>query len=107
LARLNAALRLAEGLNGETDMVRRLGRFAWYELMTADVAAVRAFYSNVVGWEARDASTTELAYILFSAGNIPVSGFMVLPEKARRMGATPRWMGYIGVHQILTPLGGN
>jgi hypothetical protein len=34
---------LTEGLNGETDMVRRLGRFAWYELMTADVAASRAF----------------------------------------------------------------
>jgi predicted enzyme related to lactoylglutathione lyase len=78
-------------------MVRRPGRFAWYELMTTDVAAARAFYSNVVGWEARDASTTELAYTLFIAGNAPVSGLMALPEEARRMGATPRWMGYVSV----------
>jgi predicted enzyme related to lactoylglutathione lyase len=78
-------------------MVRRPGRFAWYELMTTDVAAARAFYSNVVGWEARDASTTELAYTLLLAGNGPVSGLMALPEEARRMGATPRWMGYVGV----------
>jgi uncharacterized protein len=78
-------------------MVCRPGRFAWYELMTTDVAAARAFYSNVVGWEARDASTTELAYTLFTAGNGPVSGLMALPEEARRMGATPRWMGYVGV----------
>jgi predicted enzyme related to lactoylglutathione lyase len=78
-------------------MVRRPGRFAWYELMTTDVAAARAFYSNVVGWKARDASTTELAYTLFIAGDDPVSGLMALPEEARRMGATPRWMGYVGV----------
>jgi uncharacterized protein len=88
---------LFAGLNGETDMVSRPGRFAWYELMTTDVPAARTFYSNVVGWEARDASTTALAYTLFSAGNIPVSGLMALPEEARRMGATPRWMGYVGV----------
>ena len=78
-------------------MVRGPGRFAWYELMTTDVAAARAFYSNVVGWEARDASTTELAYTLFSATNAPISGLMALPEEAKRMGATPRWMGYVGV----------
>jgi uncharacterized protein len=78
-------------------MVRRPGRFAWYELMTTDVAAARAFYCNVVGWEARDASTTKLAYTLFIAGNGPVSGLMALPEEARRMGATPRWMAYVSV----------
>ena len=78
-------------------MVRHPGRFAWYELLTTDVAAARAFYSNVVGWGARDASTADLAYTLFTAGNTPVSGLMVLPEEARRMGATPRWMGYVGV----------
>lgn len=83
-------------------MVRRPGRFAWYELMTTDVAAARAFYSNVVGWDARDASTTELAYTLFSAGNGPVGGLMALPEEARRAGATPRWMGYVGVDNVET-----
>ncbi len=78
-------------------MVRRPGRFAWYELMTTDVAAARAFYGNVVGWGARDASTPELAYTLFTAGSAAVSGLMALPEEAMRMGATPRWMGYVGV----------
>jgi predicted enzyme related to lactoylglutathione lyase len=78
-------------------MVRRPGGFAWYELMTTDVATARAFYSNVVGWDARDASTTQLAYTLFTAGNVPASALMALPEEARRMGATPRWMGYVDV----------
>ncbi|SHH21738.1 hypothetical protein SAMN05444169_6368 [Bradyrhizobium erythrophlei] len=78
-------------------MVRRPGGFAWYELMTTDVAAARAFYSSVVGWDTRDASTTELTYTVFIAGNDPVSALMALPEEATRMGATPRWMGYVDV----------
>jgi predicted enzyme related to lactoylglutathione lyase len=76
------------------------GRFAWYELMTTDVAAAEAFYANVVGWGARDASTPDLAYTLFTAGTAPVSGLMDLPEQARKMGATPRWMGYVRVNDV-------
>ena len=37
------------GSNGETGMVDYHGRFAWYELMTTDMAAAKAFYTNVVG----------------------------------------------------------
>ena len=49
-------------------MVRHPGRFAWYELITTDMAAARAFYTEVVGWGAHDASTPDLAYTLFTAG---------------------------------------
>jgi len=84
-------------MNGETATGRRPGRFAWYELMTTDVTTARAFYSNVVGWSAQDASTTELPYTLFTAGNVPISGLIALPEEATQMGATPRWMGYVSV----------
>ena len=38
-------------------MVDHHGRFAWYELITTDVAAAKAFYAEVVGWGAQDAST--------------------------------------------------
>ena len=81
-------------------MVDYHGRFAWYELMTTDMAAAKAFYANVVGWGARDASTPDLAYTLFTAGKVSVSGLMGLPEEARKMGATPRWMGYVGVNDV-------
>ena len=37
-------------------MVNSHGRFVWYELMTTDIEAAKAFYANVVGWGARDAS---------------------------------------------------
>ena len=68
--------------------------------MTTDVAAAKAFYGNVVGWQTQDASTSDLSYSLFTSDGAPVSGLIELPEEARRMGATPRWLGYVGVDDI-------
>ena len=76
------------------------GRFVWYELLTTDIAAAKAFYGSVVGWGEQDASTPEFAYRLFTAGDAPVGAFMDLPPEARRMGATPRWVGYVAVDDI-------
>jgi predicted enzyme related to lactoylglutathione lyase len=64
------------------------------------VAGAAAFYREVVGWETQEASTAKLAYIRFTAGKVPVAGLMELPEEGRRRGASPRWMGYIGVSDV-------
>ena len=87
-------------LNGEIGLVDQPGRFAWYELLTTDVAAASAFYGKVVGWGAKDASTPELAYTVLTAGDVPVGGLMDIPEEGRRLGATPRWVGYVAVDDI-------
>ncbi|THD70276.1 MAG: VOC family protein [Bradyrhizobium sp.] len=81
-------------------MVDYPGPFVWYELITTDMAAAKAFYSEVVGWGVQDASTPGLSYALFTAGTAPVIGLMELPEEARNRGATPRWAGYVGVADI-------
>jgi uncharacterized protein len=81
-------------------MVEHHGSFVWYELMTTDEAAAARFYANVVGWAVLDASTPDLAYSLFTANSISVGGLMGLPVDARKMGATPRWMGYVGVNDV-------
>ena len=81
-------------------MVNQPGHFAWYELLTTDVAAAGAFYGKVVGWGAKDASTPDLAYTVLAAGEAPVGGLMDLPEEGRRLGATPRWVGYVAVDDI-------
>jgi predicted enzyme related to lactoylglutathione lyase len=85
---------------GELALTDLHGRFVWYELLTTDIAAAKAFYSSVLGWSEQDASTPEFAYTLFTSGKIPVSGLMELPEEARRMGAMSRWVGYVGVDDI-------
>lgn len=81
-------------------MTDQPARFAWYELLTTDVAAASAFYGKVVGWGAKDASTSGLAYTVVSAGDVPLGGLMELPEEGRRLGATPRWLGYVAVDGI-------
>jgi predicted enzyme related to lactoylglutathione lyase len=81
-------------------LVDQPARFAWYELLTTDVATASAFYGKVVGWGAKDASTPDLAYTVLAAGEVPVGGLMELPEEGRRQGATPRWVGYVAVDDI-------
>jgi uncharacterized protein len=76
------------------------GHFVWYELMTTDVDAAKAFYVEVMGWRARDLSMPGMAFTLFVAGGIPVSGLINLPEGARKMGAQPGWAGYVGVNDL-------
>ena len=76
------------------------GRFVWYELMTTDLAAARAFYGQVVGWHSVDAQMPGMDYWMFTVGDKPVAGLMDLPEDARKMGAPPRWIGYVTVEDV-------
>jgi uncharacterized protein len=85
---------------GETGMVNFHGRFVWYELMTTDVEAARAFYTDIMGWRTHDASMPSMAYTLFTVGEASVSGLMSLPEGAAKAGAKPRWLGYVGVNDV-------
>jgi len=89
------------------------GQFVWYELMTTDVEAAKAFYAKVMGWDTTDASMPGMAYTLFRIGEDRVGGVMNLPDDARRMGAEPRWIGYVGVDDVdaaadrITRIGGS
>ena len=76
------------------------GFFSWYELITTDVDAAAAFYRDVVGWSTKVDATSAPPYALFSAGDVPTAGLIELPEQGRKMGATPRWMGYVGVLDV-------
>jgi uncharacterized protein len=77
-----------------------IGRFIWYELSTTDLAAAKTFYAAVVGWAVGDAAVPGTAYSLFNAGETSVGGAMQLPEAAKRMGAKPIWIGYVGVDDV-------
>jgi predicted enzyme related to lactoylglutathione lyase len=81
-------------------VVNAHGRFAWYELVTTDMEAAKAFYTKVMGWGVLDASVPGRAYALFSAGNVLIGGMMDLPEDAMKMGGRPSWLGYVGVDDV-------
>lgn len=74
--------------------------FVWYELMTTDAAAAARFYEGVLGMSGADAGMADMQYTIVSAGGAPVGGIMELPAEARKMGAHPAWMGYIGVADV-------
>jgi len=86
--------------NEEGKQVNGQASFAWYELLTTNAAAARAFYNHVVGWKSVDAFTAAFPYAVFSTGKTEVGGLMELPPDALRMGATPRWVGYVAVEDI-------
>src|ERR1700743_3295912 len=94
------------GLERRFDVAGYHGRFAWYELITTDMTAAGAFYAGVVGWGVQDESRPELPYKVFCSGTTAVAGLMNLPEEATRMGATPRWMGYVSVDDVGTAADG-
>jgi uncharacterized protein len=81
-------------------VVNSHGRFTWYELMTTDVEAAKAFYTKVMGWDTWQASVPGVPYTLFTAGNATVGGLMELPEDASKAGVRPAWIGYVGVNDV-------
>src|SRR3954453_20448491 len=76
------------------------GRFVWYELLTTDQAAARAFYSQVVGWQPQESDIAGVEYWMFAAGQTPVAGMMTPPGEAKQAGAPPHWMGFVGVASV-------
>lgn len=76
------------------------GRFAWYELLTTDPDAARAFYPAVTGWGTAPFGGAGEPYTLWMNGEAPVGGMMELPAMARNAGAPPHWLAYIGTPDI-------
>ena len=83
-------------------MVQSHGCFVWYELTTPDMEAACAFYADVLGWGARDASMPGMAYRVLTVEDNPVAGMMNLPEEAHRAGVAPHWISYVGVDDVDT-----
>src|SRR5277367_6723231 len=74
--------------------------FVWYELMSSDVAAAKAFYSKVVGWSAQDVPMPGMTYTLLRVGDTQIGGLMALPAEANDAGMKPGWVGYLGVDDV-------
>jgi uncharacterized protein len=75
------------------------GRFVWHELLTTDTKAAGAFFSKIIGWKTQPWGT-DGSYTLFVAGGRQLAGLMALPEDAKKMGAPPNWLTYIGTTDV-------
>lgn len=74
-------------------------RFVWYDLLTTDLDAAMAFYSDVAGFAHADSGMPG-PYNILSAGGVNIGGAMQLTDEMRQMGLPPCWLGHIGVDDI-------
>lgn len=86
--------------------------FKWLELMTRDVDAAVAFYTEVIGWTTQTMPMAEgETYTMFVNGEMPIAGcFPMKGEKFEQVSV--HWEGYIGTDDCdrdaakVTELGG-
>ncbi len=74
------------------------GAFCWVGLATSDVAAAKAFYGSLFGWEAEDLEAGAAgAYATLHRGGSEVAILYRQQPQARAAGAPPHWTSYISV----------
>lgn len=73
----------------------------WYELLTPDPDASKAFYDHVIGWTigGRPDGPTDYRMIATSDGGF-VGGVLPLAPEMTAGGAKPAWLFYIGVDDV-------
>jgi uncharacterized protein len=74
------------------------GTFCWVGLATSDVAAAKAFYGSLFGWEAEDLEAGAAGtYTTLRYGAKDVAILYRQQPEARAAGALPHWTSYISV----------
>jgi hypothetical protein len=77
------------------------GSFIWYELMTPDPDAAKAFYDAVVGWNVAAESQFPNGYRMIGRGDGGFAGGVLpLTQEMQEHGARPTWLGYIDVPDV-------
>lgn len=78
------------------------GEYIWYELMTIDPVGAKKFYDDVVGWniDAEAPPNSDMDYRMINVGDGQVGGVMALNADMVAGGASPTWLGYIGVDDV-------
>src|SRR5437016_611620 len=77
------------------------GSYIWYELMTPDPDAAKAFYDAVVGWDIEPRPSGEMDYrMIRRSGGRGAGGVMRLTDDMKQHGARPTWLGYIFVDDV-------
>lgn len=77
------------------------GTPVWYELMTADPDAAKAFYDSAVGWTICSRPSGEIDYrMIVTADGSNAGGVMRLSGVMTEGRARPGWFFYIGVENV-------
>lgn len=75
-----------------------VGKFVWIDLMTEDVPAASAFYSDLFGWRAATSEAND-EYYLFFKGDKPMGG-MVATENQNEQAPESLWLLTLSVDDV-------
>ncbi len=78
-------------------MTRPTGAPCWMDLLTSDTARARAFYAEIFGWTAGDASEQFGGYFMFMRDGAPVAGCMPKMPGVPGMDGPDTWGVYLSV----------
>lgn len=89
-------------MTGKTNdqLVNRHGDFIWYELMTPDVDAAKAFYSGLLGWTFEVQEASGMNYQVAMAAGDGIGGFLQISKEMADQGSRPLWAGYVMVDDV-------
>lgn len=76
------------------------GEHIWFELITPDPPAAKAFYDPLMGWDVGQPSADEMHYREIRSASGHAGGVMPLTDEMRSGGARPAWLGYVGVEDV-------
>jgi predicted enzyme related to lactoylglutathione lyase len=77
------------------------GDFIWYELMTTDAEAAKAFYDAVVGWDIGEGVPEFGGYRMIGRSDgKSAGGVLPITAEMQQHGARPMWLGYINVPDV-------
>jgi predicted enzyme related to lactoylglutathione lyase len=76
------------------------GAFSWFELMTTDVAAAKAFYTKLFNWGLKEAPMEGMTYTMATVNGEEVAGIMPMANGEEEM--PPAWSMYITVDNVDT-----
>ena len=80
------------------DPMKTHGAFSWNELITSDVSAAKAFYSELLGWTMEDIVSEGTPYTMVKVADQEMGGIMAVPAEAA--GMPPMWGSYVTVDDI-------
>lgn len=73
------------------------GAFCWNQLNTPDVAASKAFYEGLFGWQILEETVGGLAMHVISNDKVVVGDLMAMPSEVQ---APSHWLSYVWVQDI-------
>jgi len=81
-------------------MTDSAGSFIWYELMSPDPRAAKAFYERVFAWTIEPEPSGAMDYRMITAALGNVGGVLTLTPEMIAGGAAAAWVGYVSVDDV-------